>query len=302
MPAINDLSSCSLPPCSTVGISRELLGRDSPRVEHADGLVVLAFPHGRDRSVERRHGVAPAVLGQRRQLQDQHEADEDRGAVQPVDERGRRQSGQRCRDAEVQHHPLGPARDDAIEERRRRVAPVERHHGNQVEQSDPDSGPVDRGHLGVLEVPGGVQRAPAEGGDRRRSDRDVRERPGERDREGPPPRQLVRRVIGREAGHELERDRRFRAGGPGDDGVGELVDQREHGDAPGEPDAVRVEAVDRREHEHHQQEPGPHLHGEAEQAEGWSADGPIGRCGRDELHRSLIVEKGSYGEARAGPP
>ena len=74
-------------------------------------------------------------------------------------------------------------------------------------------------------------------------------------------------VVGGESGHELERDRRLGAGPPGDDGVGQFVDQRERGDRAGQPPAELAAVVEERQQHHEDDEPGADVHREAEQPE-----------------------------------
>ena len=60
---------------------------------------------------------------------------------------------------------------------------------------------------------------------------------------------------------------------PSRHGVRELVDEREDRDAPGEPQAERVELVDRREQHHHDDEPRADVDGEPEQTESGASPG-----------------------------
>ena len=57
------------------------------------------------------------------------------------------------------------------------------------------------------------------------------------------------------------------AGSAGDDGMGQLVDQREPGDRPGQPPAELATVVEERQEHHEDDEPGADMDREAEQPE-----------------------------------
>ena len=97
-------------------------------------------------------------------------------------------------------------------------------------------------------------------------------------------------VVRGEPGHELQRDRCLGAGSPGDDGVGEFMDQRERGDRAGQPPAELATVVEERQQDHEDDEPGADVHREPEQ--------PEQRLGASGHERGQRTGR-SYGGARA---
>ena len=219
----------------------------------------------RGRHVERRLGVAGALVEQGLQLQDQQEAEEHDEPAPLRAHRAQDEHGDRRADADVGHDRTSSTGQQAVEQRRDDVAAVERQHRDEVERSDHGTGPEHGGRGRGAAAVGGIERVDAHRGEDSDPGQDVHDGPGEGDGRLGPPRQGLRGVVGRVAGQEVEGDLRLCPCPASGDGVTELMQQREGGDRDRQPDAELV-AVDGDDQHHEEQEARTHVDREPEHA------------------------------------